>query len=141
MTPLVAVLALGGIGYLLTKTKAKPPGQAQRIIVPATPSPVGPVGPVGPRQLSTLALVPGRFYRAVVTVKAPLSWLATEGKVRDHAVKQGFTGVSVSSKAPPGWPGGIRGDYYVSGTYGGAPKVFERSHGGGQVQIVDGWEG
>lgn len=140
MTPIIASLVLVGGGYLLVKTKAKPPGQAQRIIIPDTPGPV-PVVPVQPRQLSTLSLFPGRLYRAVVNVSAPMSWLASVNKVREHAMKAGFSNVSVSEGRPANWPGGITGDYYVSGVYQGAPKVFERSHGGGQVKIVDGWEG
>lgn len=146
MSPLFATLLMGAGGYALAKLRAKPPGQAQRIYIPTVPdSPArpgqAPVMPVGPRHLSTLQPYPGRFYRAVINVNGPLSWVASASKVQSRAQSEGFANVSVSKTKPGDWPGSITGDYYVTGIYQGAPKVFERSYGGGAVTIPDGWEG
>jgi hypothetical protein len=93
----------------------------------------------GPEQLSgDIMAEPGASYQATVVVHAPASWMANVDKVRRYAEGEGFTNVRVSTSAPAGWLG-AHGDYHVSATYTGEPKVFERSHGGGQVQITDAW--
>ena len=131
-------------------TKVKNPGSAERIFVPFIPDVQAPAtsfavpatAPAGPRQLppGPVQAIPGALYRATVNVSFPLSIAASASKVSSEAQKQGFTGVSVSSSKPAGWFGSS-GDYYVSGTYVGQPKVVDRSAAGGQVKIIDVWQG
>jgi len=96
-----------------------------------------------PRQVSDSPLSPeaGRLYRVVVNVNFPASLAAGVSDVKRQAEKNGFQNVTVSKTKPPGWPGNVRGDYYVSATYGGGPASLARSYLGGEVSIKDVWEG
>jgi len=84
----------------------------------------------------------GRLYRATVDISAPASWIADTDKVHNQAIKAGFTDVSVQKgRKPAGWPGSQSGDYYVTGIYSGSQKTMARSYLGGEVSIVEVWEG
>lgn len=101
-----------------------------------------PTPSLGPRQLppGPISVVPGSLYRATVNVSFPLSIAASVSKAQTQAQSMGFQGVSVSTSMPSGWPG-AKGDYYVTGTYGGAPKTLDRSAAAGQVSVIDAWQG
>ncbi len=143
------LLVLGGAAVLLFLerfTKVKNPGTAERIFVPDSPGTAGPQppppafssprqAPAGPVQVS-----PGILYRVTVNIAFPLSIVASVSKAVAEAQKRGFSNVSVTQSKPPGWPG-ASGDYYVTGTYAGAPKFMARSEAGGQATVVDVWEG
>lgn len=132
--------ALPNVKVFSNKASFMYPGRAAAYFnPPAAPAPAPAVAAEGPGQISgTLVAKPGTSYQATVVVHAPASWLANAEKVKRYAEGEGFSNVSVSTKPPPGWLG-ARGDYHVSATYSAEPKVFERSHGGGQVQITDVW--
>lgn len=109
-----------------------------------TPTPPAEAPPppvvVLPRQMSDMSVEPGHNYRAVVTVHAPISWIANVDKVRREAEKQGFQNVDVQTHRPAGFPGNASGDYFVSASYGGNAQTMARSYASGQVSISDAWE-
>jgi hypothetical protein len=127
---------------------APPPGPAPAPPTPPAPGPIpnrpapAPV-PAPPHEITgNLNAVPGRLYRATVNLRPPISWVANTDKVHSQAVSQGFTDVVVQSgRKPPGWPGRQDGDYYVTGVYSGAPKTMADSYAGGEVKIIEVWEG
>ena len=113
------------------------PSQRERPEVPGTPSAPRVVLPA--RVLSDpLPLEPGARYVASIRLTGVASLLASESRVQAKAEDAGFTNVVVSS-SPPAAPPLSPGDYYVTGTFRGAPAAFSRSQGGGRVSIVDGW--
>ncbi len=144
------LIAGGAITMVLLErfTKVKNPGSAERIFIPDDPvaPTAGPQPPPpafsGPRQAppGAIQVHPGILYRVSVNIAFPLSLVASVSKAVREAQNRGFTNVSVSQSKPPGWPG-ASADYYVTGTYAGAPKFMGRSEAGGQAQVVDVWEG
>lgn len=144
----IAILGAGGVAlWYVKKEYLKPPGSAQRIYIPSLPNappqrgPVAPPLPTGPVQLSSLLAHPGQRYRAVVDINGMLSLAGNVTNVRKQAEGQGFTRTFVTKTRPADWPGSITGDYYIDGTYQGAPKTFDRSYAGGSVKVKDVWQG
>ena len=109
----------------------------------AGPPPV-PTPTQGPLHLisAELPLVPGSRYAAAVSLSGFLiRTLATVDKVRREAENQGFSNVVVTQgEPPPGSPPLSSADYFVLGTYQGAPKSLGRDQGGGAVHIADAWK-
>ena len=168
MTPKKASLYLIGGAFVMAliekMSKPKDPGKATPILVPDTPAtpinhvqvpgmavqpvqagPAQPIAPQGPHPLplgATVQATPGKLYHVTVNVGFPLSMGASASSVQSQAQAHGFQNVSVShNQMPAGWPGAVSGNYYVTGMYAGAPTALATSYVGGQVSIVEVWEG
>ena len=131
-------------GNLLPKLNVPfPPAPIPVPVPPPQPAPQPQPAPARPTLINgPLQAIPGRVYHATVDISAPASWAASTESVHSQATKAGFTNVTVDEgRKPAGWPGTRSGDYYVSAVYSGAPKTMDRSYLGGQVKIVEVWEG
>jgi hypothetical protein len=135
---------VGGLGYLLarhvsrgalvdlrtTPTAATLPAGTPTTILPTV---------MGPARLSEpFGVVPGGRYVAAVDVSFPLSVGASAIDVANEARGLGFADATASRTRPTN-PPIAGGDYYVIGTYSGAPRSFSRSNAKGLVTVRDVW--
>lgn len=133
---------VGGIGYLL----ARYAGRSALLELRGGAAPSQPPRPeavlppvLGPTRLrEPFDLVPGGRYAAAIDVSFPLSATASASSVASEARSLGFADARVS-RTRPATPPIAGGDYYVEGTYGGAPRSFPRSNARGLVTITDAW--
>lgn len=117
----------------------------------ASPTPTSPTAPKAygapthpEAVLGNLTAVPGSLYRAAVMVFGSAAAAASPEKIQRYAEGEGFQEVHVSTAMPPGWPGKVLADYYVTGIFA-APqsKQFPREHNVflGSVKLVDVFKG
>jgi hypothetical protein len=103
---------------------------------------VPPYHPTKPALMHGLALRPGLRYHAQIEVNFPASLAASVSKVKEMAEGLGFSRVEVFEKKPADFPEPDHGaDYYVRAVYTSIPQTLQKSHGGGQVNVLAAWEG
>lgn len=91
---------------------------------------------------NALVATPGRTYYATVVTHG-LANAASGATVAKYASDRGFTGVTASKTAPPGWPSPLAGDWFVTATFAGeSPLTVARSQGSflAGADIADVWE-
>jgi hypothetical protein len=138
---------------LQTSTTLTPRFNAFALLHPQA-APVDPAAPTAPKSfgaptrpetiLGNLTAVPGSLYRAAVMVFGSAAAAASPEKIQKYAEGEGFQEVHVSTAMPPGWPGAVLADYYVTGIFAGSqPKQFPREHNVflGSVKLVDAFKG
>jgi hypothetical protein len=147
MGPLLALggaVAFLGLRYLVRKDVDA--GLVELRNAPSPTLPTGPAAPLPPQPVSqgpehitdaVISLAPGGRYLASVDVVG--STFISRSRVASEAAKQGFADTVVSTSPPAGLPPVKHGDFYVVGTYSGAPRTIGRSQAGGIVTLVDGW--
>ena len=110
---------------------------------PSTSPPPAPPVHVTTHVTGALRVATGKRYRVVVVTKGSVSAGASASAVKSKAESEGFQDVVVKTDMPPGWPGSVRGEYYVDGIYNRNPRTFERKTNVflGSVSIIDAWEG
>lgn len=133
---------VGGIGYLLARYTGRSAllelrGGDGAASLPRPEAVLPPV--LGPTRLrEPFGLVPGGRYVAAIDVSFPLSTTASASSVESEARSLGFADAR-ASRTRPSSPAIAEGDYYIEGTYGGAPRSFPRSNARGLVTITDAW--
>jgi hypothetical protein len=114
---------------------------------PPSPAPSPPSPPFGEQPIpitNDLVTLPGHTYFVVLETNGTVSAAATPARVKAKAEELGFRDVAVftQSDRPSAWPGTVRGDYYVRGTYRGTDqKTLPRKTGVflGSVVVLDAW--
>ena len=137
----IGLAAVVGVGYLIAHTSKEGLAELRRAPPPRLPAPGDVLPPVlgRPVRLSEpFGLVPGGRYIASITVSFPLSVAAGASDVAKEARDIGFAD-AVVTKSRLANPPVTKGDYYVTGTFSGAPRAFPRSNAKGQVTVEDVW--
>ncbi len=133
---------VGATGYLLVRHASRSALLELRSTVPSAPSPLPPATPTPPVTPSRLAepfsLVPGARYVAAINVSFPLSAATSASDVAKEAHGLGFADATATRQRPSS-PAIAAGDYYITATYSGPPRVFPRSNARGLVTIQDAW--
>lgn len=126
----------------LSKAATPSPAPSPAPVVPPPPSAGGAVGSLPIQLTGPVVGVQGRTYFVALDANGLASAAANPDRVKSEAEKRGFRDVVVFTAMPSNWPGTIKGDFFVRGTYVNQQQTeFQRSTSipFGSVVLTDVW--